>query len=138
MDNLEAFMIEEKEELVEYVASTKFKDKEGKAIPWKIKSITADENQRIRKDCYFNVPMNGKRGRYTKDFNSQKYLVLLATECVVYPDLQNAKLQDFYKVKSVEELLGKLLLPGEYDDLMEKIQEINGYSLEDKVEEAKN
>ena len=104
----------------------------------KIKSITADENQRIRKDCYINIPINGKRGRYTKDFNTQKYLVLLATECVVYPDLQNAKLQDFYKVKGVEQLLGKLLKPGEYDDLMEKIQEVNGYSLEEKVEEAKN
>ena len=31
-----------------------------------------------------------------------------------------------------------LLNPGEYDDLMKKIQEINGYSLDDKVEEAKN
>ena len=60
-----------------------------------------------------NIPINGKRGRYTKDFNTQKYLVLLATECVVYPDLQNAKLQDFYKVKGVEQLLGKLLKPGE-------------------------
>ena len=121
MENLEAFMIEEKEEIVDYIASSKFKDKEGNPVPWKIKSITADENQRIRKDCYINIPINGKRGR-----------------CVVYPDLQNAKLQDFYKVKGVEQLLGKLLKPGEYDDLMEKIQEVNGYSLEEKVEEAKN
>ena len=103
MENLEAFMIEEKEEIVDYIASSKFKDKEGNPVPWKIKSITADENQRIRKDCYINIPINGKRGRYTKDFNTQKYLVLLATECVVYPDLQNAKLQDFYKVKGVEQ-----------------------------------
>ena len=138
MEDLEAFMLEEKEELVEYIASPKFKAKEGKIIPWKIKSIPADENQKIRKDCYFNVPVTGKKGRFTKDFNAQKYLVILATECVVYPDLQNAKLQDFYKVQGVEQLLGKLLKPGEYDDLMEKIQEINGYSLEDKVEEAKN
>ena len=138
MENLEAFMITETEEIVDYIASSKFKDKEGNPVPWKIKSITADENQRIRKDCYINIPINGKRGRYTKDFNTQKYLVLLATECVVYPDLQNAKLQDFYKVKGVEQLLGKLLKPGEYDDLMEKIQEVNGYSLEEKVEEAKN
>ena len=31
-----------------------------------------------------------------------------------------------------------LLTPGEYDDLMQKIQEINGYDLEEAVEEAKN
>ena len=41
MENLEAFMIEEKEEIVDYIASSKFKDKEGNPVPWKIKSITA-------------------------------------------------------------------------------------------------
>ena len=39
---------------------------------------------------------------------------------------------------SIKLLKKHLLNPGEYDDLMQKIQEINGYSLDDAVEEAKN
>lgn len=137
--NLEAFMIEEKEEIIEYVASKRFKNKEtGEVEPWKLRTITAEENQNLRKDCYIKAQVTGKRGQYTKDFDTQKYLGLLAEKCVVEPDLQNVKLQDFYKVQGARQLLGKMLRPGEYDDLMEKIQEINGYSLEEKVEEAKN
>lgn len=137
--NLEAFMIEEKEEIVEYEVSNRFVDKEtGKTIPWKIKVMTAEENQNIRKDCYIKTQVPGKRGQFTRDFDSDKYLALVAEQCIIEPDLQSVKLQDFYKVKSVRELLGKMLRPGEYDNLMQRIQEINGYSLEDKVEEAKN
>lgn len=137
--NLEAFMIEEKEEIIEYKVSKRFVDKEtGEVIPWKIRVMTAEENQNIRRDCYIKTQIPGKRNQFTRDFDSNKYLALAAEQCVIDPDLQNVKLQDFYKVKSVRELLGKMLRPGEYDDLMEKIQEINGYSLEEKVEEAKN
>ena len=88
-------------------------------------------------------------GRYSLDedgliyaggeFDSSKYLELLADKCIVYPDLHDAKLQDFYKeMNPIKLLKGHLLKPGEYDDLMAKIQEINGYSIEEAVEEAKN
>ena len=49
MSNLQAFMIEKKEEVFEYVASKNFKDENGKPIPWKLKTITAKENEDLRK-----------------------------------------------------------------------------------------
>ena len=74
-----------------------------------------------------------------QEFDTVKYLELLADKCVVYPDLHNVKLQDYYnEMDSIKLLKKHLLNPGEYDDLMQKIQEINGYSLDDAVEEAKN
>ena len=74
-----------------------------------------------------------------QEFDTVKYLELLADKCVVYPDLHNVELQDFYnEMDSIKLLKKHLLNPGEYDDLMQKIQEINGYSLDDAVEEAKN
>ena len=135
--NLEAFMIEEENKEIEYVASKRFIDSDNKPIPWRLRAITAQENQELRKVCYHNIPTL-KKGQYTKDFDTVKYLGLLAERCVVFPNLLDAKLQDFYHVKTASELLGRLLNPGEYDDLTAKLQEVNGYDLEGEVNEAKN
>ena len=137
--NLEAFMIEEKEEVIDYIASQRFKDKEGKPIPWKLKTITAKENDELRKQWYKQIQVPGKRGQYRQDFDSSKYLELLAEKCIVEPNLNDAKLQDFYHVMGAEDLLKEhLLKPAEYDNLVAKLQEINGYDLDEAVEEAKN
>ncbi len=137
--NLEAFMLEEKEEVIEYIASTRFKDKEGKPIAWKLRTITAKENDEIRKQCYKQVQVTGKRGQYRQDFDTQKYLELIAVKCILEPNLNAVELQDYYHVMSPADLLKEhLLKPAEYDNLISKIQEINGYNLEDAVEEAKN
>lgn len=134
--SLESFMVKEEIKEVEYVASKRFINKEGQAEVWKLKSITADENDAIRKQCYKQVQI-GKRMR--QEFDTVKYLELLADKCIVYPDLHDVKLQDFYKeMDSIKVLKKHLLTPGEYDDLMSKIQEVNGYSIEDAIEEAKN
>ena len=120
------FMIEEAEqELVEYVASKRFKDKEGNYEKWRLKTITADENDAIRKQCYKQIQV-GKRMK--QEFDTVRYLELLADKCVVYPDLHNVELQNHYGEMDAIKLLKKHLLnPGEYDDLMAEIQRINGY-----------
>ena len=103
--SLESFMLKDEVKEIEYVASNRFKNKEGQVEKWKLKTITADENDAIRKQCYKQVQV-GKRMK--QEFDTVKYLELLADKCVVYPDLHNVE------------------------------QEINGYSLDDAVEEAKN
>ena len=64
----------------------------------------------------------------------------LAARCTVYPNLNDASLQDSYGVMGADALLKKMLTAGEYAEYLMKIQEINGFdvSFEDKVEEAKN
>lgn len=135
--NLESFMMKEEEQIIEYVASKRFINKEtGKPETWKLKSITADENEKIRKECYKTI-QTGKRVK--QEFDTTKYLGLLADKCIVYPDLHDVTLQDFYgEMDSVVILKKHLLKPGEYDDLMAEIQKINGYDLEEAVDEAKN
>lgn len=134
--SLEAFMIEKKEEVIEYVASKRFKDKEGNPIPWKLKTITAKENDEIRKQCYKQV-QNGRRTK--SEFSTPKYLELLAIKSIIEPNLNSVELQDYYHVMSASDLLTEHLLnPAEYDDLTLKVQEINGYDLEEAVEKAKN
>ena len=134
--NLESFMLKDEVKEVEYIASNRFKDKDGNAEKWKLKTITADENDAIRKQCYKQVQA-GKRMK--QEFDTVKYLELLADKCVVYPDLHDVDLQNFYgEMDSIKLLKKHLLNPGEYDDLTAEIQMINGYSLDDAVEEAKN
>lgn len=69
-----------------------------------------------------------------------QYVGKLAVACTVFPDLNNKELQDSYQVMGAESLLKKMLTPGEYQDYLAKVQEINGFdiALEDLVEDAKN
>jgi len=141
MSNLQAFMIEKKEEFFEYVASKRFINQEtGKPEVWKLKTITAKENEDLRKQCYKQVIVqNGKKKGYQQQLDTIKYLQLLTDKCVVYPDLHNAELLDFYhEMDSIDLLTKHLLNAAEYDDLTAEIQRINGYDLEEAVEEAKN
>lgn len=134
--SLESFMITEEAKEFEYIASEKFKDSEGNPEKWKLRTINADENDEIRKQCYKQITV-GKRIK--REFDTVKYLEMLADKCIVYPDLHNVELQNFFKeMDAIKVLKRHLLSPGEYDDLMEEIQKINGYDLEEAVEEAKN
>lgn len=132
------------EEIVEYVASKRFKDKDGNPQAWKIKAIDSDLDEAIKKECTKRVPVvgvNGRRtGQYTQETDTDKYIGKLCVACTVFPNLNDSELQDFYKVKGADALLKKMLKPGEYTEFKAKIMEVNGYdmSMEELVDEAKN
>lgn len=124
---------------VKYVASNRFKEK-GKPVEWELKAISSSLDEAIRKDCTKKVPIVGKRGQYNQETDTDKYIGKLCVACTVYPNLNDAELQDAYGVKSGDELLKKMLLPGEYTEYKAKVMEVNGYdmSMEELVDEAKN
>ena len=128
-----------KEETVKYIASKRFAVK-GKPVEWEIKAIDSDLDEAIRKECTKKVPVAGKRGQYTQETDTDKYLGKMCAACTVYPNLNDAELQDSYGVKSADALLKKMLKAGEYTEYKAKVMEVNGYdmSMEDLVEEAKN
>ena len=143
MGNLSFFLKQnvEQEENVKYVASKRFKDENGNPIEWEIKSITPEEDDAIRKSCTKRVPVvGGRKGEYTKEVDTSKYMAAVVTRCVVYPNLNDKELQDSYGVMGAEQLVKTMLKPGEYIDLANKVQEVNGYDVtqEELVEEAKN
>ncbi|KXG78289.1 phage tail assembly chaperone [Thermotalea metallivorans] len=141
MSGLSAFFAENiaQNETIKYVVSKRFTEN-GKPIEWEIKAITSDEDEAIRKLCTRKVPVPGKKNVFTQEIDFNKYLGMLAVACTVYPNLNDASLQDSYKVMGADNLLKKMLLPGEYADYLKKIQEINGFetSMEDLVDEVKN
>ena len=148
MTNLELFFAEnvELEENEKYVASKKFKGKDGKPLEWEIKALSADENDAIKKQCITRKQVPGKRGQFTNDFDNIKYISLLCVNSIVSPDLNNAKLQDSwskkvgYPIMNGSDLLKVMLNSGEYDMLSQKVQEVNGYldDINEDIEEAKN
>lgn len=127
-------------ENIKYAASKRFLGIGGKPVEWELQSITSEEDEQIRKSCTKKTQIPGKRGQYTQETNYEKYLGLLAAKCVIYPNLNAAELQDSYGIMGADAVLKKMLKPGEYQDLLKKIQEINGFDIgmDDLVEEAKN
>lgn len=115
--------------------------KTGKPLEWEIKPLTTTENEQIRMECTHEVPIPGKRGQFKDKINTNEYLDKLMVAAIVYPDLDDAELQDSYGVKTPEDLLKELVDdPSEYADLMSYIQEQSGFDkdMNDEIEEAKN
>jgi hypothetical protein len=122
----------------EIVVSPRFLNKSGKPIPWMVSSMTEEENESIRKAATRRV--KGRNGQYSMETDSAEYLAKLVTASVTFPDLKNAELQKSYGVMGAEALLHKMLLPGEYANLVQKVQELNGFDadMNELVEEVKN
>lgn len=129
-----------KVENIKYVASKRFLDEKKKPLEWEIRSLTSQEDEDLRKECTKRIPINGRRGQFTLETDYNLYLGKLASKCTVYPNLNDAELQNSYKVMGADTLLKNMLTAGEYADYLAKIQEINGFdtSMEEMVDEAKN
>ncbi|WP_068782260.1 phage tail assembly chaperone [Paenibacillus sp. GM2] len=121
----------------EVIISPRFMDEAGKPIPWKLRSMTEEENEAIRKSSQRKIK---ERGIVTLDTNSDEYLAKLVVASVVFPDLKDAELQKSYGVLGSDQLLRKMLLPGEYATLLQKVQEVNGFDrdVNELAEEVKN
>ena len=142
MGNLSAFMrpevLEKKTE--KYAASNNFKDEDGKTIEWELSAPTPKEANDILDSCTRRIPINRARTQFTQETDRVLYLCRLVTASVVYPNLNDKELQDFYKVKCAEDLVRTMLTQGEYDALVTKVSEMCGYeqNFEAEVEYVKN
>lgn len=142
MSGLNAFMAQNtiQEEKVKHIASKRFVDEDGKPIEWEIKSITSAEDEAIRKACTKKVPVPGKRNQLVPETDYNAYTGKLAAACTVFPNLNDAELQNSYGVMGADALLKAMLKPGEYADYLAKVQEVNGFELglPELVDEVKN
>lgn len=142
MSDLTFFFAENaiKEENVKYIASKRFLDKDKNPIEWELCCISSKEDEDIRKSCTKRVPVPGQKGRFTSETDTNQYLGKITARCIVYPNLNDAALQNSYGVMGADNLLKVMLLSGEYADLIMKVQEINGFNtdMEELVDEAKN
>jgi len=142
MSDLRGFLAENAVQIenIQHVVSKRFLGDDGEPIPWTIQCITSEEDETLRKSCNRRVSVVGKKHQYTQELDVNLYLGKLAAKCTLYPNLDDAQLQNSYGVMGSDVLLKTMLSPGEYADYLVKIQEVNGFDVlfEDMVDEAKN
>lgn len=138
MDNLQAFLNPVSvDEVKEVVISKRFVDKNGKPIPFRIKTIMQEENERITRKCRKVETIRGQR---VESLDNQKYNRALIVACTVEPDFRNADLCKAYGTVDPLDLPGKMLTVGEANNLAREILDLNGFSdeAEQLEDEAKN
>lgn len=122
-----------------FAPSPRFVGEDGKPVEWEIRCISADEYAKIRSSCIRQVPVIGKKGQYTQQLDTYTFQAKVAAACTVFPDLTNAELQDSWGVATPEQLVGVMLIGGEFDDYITEVFEVNGFKDEPElVDEAKN
>ncbi|MFR3238514.1 MAG: phage tail assembly chaperone [Acutalibacter sp.] len=136
MSNLSAFLnpvslYEEKE----VVVSKRFQDEDGKPVPFKIRSLTEDENDACQKKARRTRKVNGRLEEYQDQL---LYMRSLVVEATVFPDFHEEQLCKKYGTLTPEEVPGKMLLIGEYSALVSAIMELSGIEMNTVEEEAKN
>ncbi|MEI7027904.1 phage tail assembly chaperone [Paenibacillus sp. y28] len=126
------------EVIEEFAVSDRFKNKNGEPVLWQVRSMTEGENEECRKSATKRI--KGKNGSYTTETNPDEYLAKLVVSSVVFPNLKDAELQKSYGIMGAEALLRKMLRPGEYAALVQKVQALNGFdrNMDELVEEVKN
>lgn len=122
------------------VTDTETNQPKTEPVEWELAPITSKQSKDIKKICTKRVPSPVNKNIVVPETDFDTYLCKLALACVQYPDLNNADLQDSYSVVGAENLIQTMLKDGEYQNLLNKVQEINGFDigLQDKVNEAKN
>ena len=137
MSGLKAFFKQnrKKVENVKIVASEDFVGEDGKPLEWEVRPLRPKEADALREETT-TYDENGKPRHDTATFNCK-----MVVKCVVFPNLNDAELQDSYGVMGAEELVREMFeRDGEYQKFIQKILKINGYGDSDKklVNEAKN
>lgn len=136
MSKLSAFLhpvttTEEKEIII----SKRFQDEKGNPIPFKIRSLTQEENDAITKKATRQVKVNGQPIEKLDNTDYTRRVIVAAT---LEPDFTSTELCEGYGVMDPLLVPGKILLSGEYSKLGKAIMSISGFDDINAEEAAKN
>lgn len=128
----------EKIEGVKFKVSDRFKDSEGNIVPFILTPIDSKEDEKIKAECSVQE-LDHKSGKVNMSFDNIGYVRKMTIATIKEPNLHSQELQDSYGVMNPEDLIVKMLLPGEYTNLQKKVQQVNGFKPFGELEEdAKN
>lgn len=122
-----------------YQASKRIKDENGEPAFWELKVLTYDEIKAVLDKRTRTVP-NKITGKGEKETDTAQAFIDLAVKAVVFPNLNDAELQDSWGVVGADALLKAMLTAGELADLIEAVNAAAGYKSElaDKIKTVKN
>ena len=140
MSDIKAFMtasVGKEEKSV--VVSNRFKDENGKPVPFVIKVLTQEENESLRRQASKPQKRNGVI--IGEQLDSVKYGKLLVLASVKEPNLGDKELCKFYGTLDPLDVASRMLTAGEYGRLVQAITDLNGFTEEEAEvleDEAKN
>jgi len=121
----------------EVVISKRFLNEKGEPAPFKVRSLTQEENDALIKRSTRTV--KDRNGPDRERLDNIEYTRRLVVTATVEPDFSSKEICDQYGVMDPLLVPGKMLLPGEYRKLTEKIMELSAFDDAGTVEdEAKN
>ena len=115
----------EVDETKKVVISKRFVDEDGNPVPFEIKPMSQEENQRLTKKY--------TKGKYVTD--------AMIVACTVQPDFADAEMCRAYGCVDPMDVPARMLRAGEYTMLVQEIMQFNGFDPDSKLkeeEEAKN
>lgn len=127
MSDFKSFMLSglknDNTEILTFKGVDTFKDSEGNPIPLKFKKLTEKEVEKLRKEFTTRTPAVDKNGKYIirngriiNDIETDldSFSDAIIAESMVYPDLKDKSLYDYYNVYSKIELLNVLFKGDDY------------------------
>lgn len=141
MGNIKAFLQPPvMDETREVIISKRFKGADGKTVPFIIRVIDQETNNKLLRQATKKMKSNGQ---IMQELDSEKYGKLLVQACVVEPNFKDSELCAYYKTMDPLDVPGRMLTVGEYNRLVFAIKELNELvTSEDELsaleDEAKN
>ncbi|OLN21872.1 phage portal protein [Domibacillus antri] len=123
----------------EVIVSRRFKDNEGKVIPFVMKPIPTERIEQLENECY--KPKYEGSKKVGEEFDRARWIARMSLESTIYPDFRDKELLKAHGVVDPVDAVKKVLsVGGEYAEFMRAGQRINGYfdTFEDLVIDAKN
>lgn len=118
----------------EVIISKRFLGEDGKPVPFKIRSLTQEENAAIIKAATRQKKVDGQ---WQDSIDANELSARTIVEATVFPDFRSAELCETYGTKDPVQVPGKMLLAGEFARLIDAVSKLSGFD-KSLDEEAKN
>ena len=118
----------------EIIISKRFLGEDGKPTPFKIRSLTQEENAAIIKASTRQKKVDGQ---WQDSIDANELSARTIVEATVFPDFRSAELCERYGTKDPVQVPGKMLLAGEFSRLIDAVSKLSGFDMR-LDEEAKN
>jgi hypothetical protein len=120
------------EETKEVIIAERFKDEDGKPLPFKIRKIDNETANALLRRC---TKKENIRGQIVETRDSARYTNMLILACVVEPNFRDTEMCDYYKVINPEDVPSRMLSVGEFARLSDEIMKFNDFDTPEKIEE---
>lgn len=118
----------------EVIISKRFLGEDGKPVPFRIRSLTQEENAAIIKAATKQKKVDGQ---WQDSLDANELGARTIVEATIFPDFRSAELCEAYGTKDPVQVPGKMLFAGEFSRLLNAVSKLSGFD-KSLDEEAKN